>query len=240
MRATEFEFRYRAVIGTSIYFVAMALYALDHRNVVTLFVQKISASSNPKQLLLFHLIYGIGALLVLCAALIRTWAAAYLTSDVVQDPALRANVVVADGPYRHLRNPLYLGGMLFAFGLATLANTEGFLLICIGQTVFFLRMIGLEEYTFKAAHEARYRVYCARVPRLWPSLQPRVPAGNLNPRWLQGFLGEIFMWGFVAAMSAWAITLNKSIAWWALGFAFLLYVVRSCILYANRQRAVAS
>lgn len=36
---------------------------------------------------------------------ILRWAFAYLRTDVVQDPNLRAEKVLADGPYRYVRNP---------------------------------------------------------------------------------------------------------------------------------------
>src|SRR5882757_2992199 len=43
------------------------------------------------------------------AALLRTWATAYLDAAVVHDKRMRADQVVADGPFRYVRNPLYRG-----------------------------------------------------------------------------------------------------------------------------------
>ena len=77
-----------------------------------------------------------GAFLVLLTALIRTWASAYLRTDVVQDPNLRAETVLADGPYRYVRNPLYLGNILLAIGMGLLASRLGFAFIVLGMFIF--------------------------------------------------------------------------------------------------------
>ena len=79
------------------------------------------------------LLLALGIAFVVAAALLRTWGAAYLGSSVVQDSAMHAALpgaaesagVVADGPYRHLRNPLYLGTFLHAIGLGLLMPASG-------------------------------------------------------------------------------------------------------------------
>lgn len=45
-------------------------------------------------------------MLVGAAAEIRTWATAYLGSEIVFDLNLHTNRLVADGPYRYVGNPL--------------------------------------------------------------------------------------------------------------------------------------
>ena len=54
---------------------------------------------------------------VTLAGLLRTWAAAYLHSDVVHDLKLHSEKLVADGPYRFMRNPLYLGSLMLTIGI---------------------------------------------------------------------------------------------------------------------------
>ena len=52
-----------------------------------------------------------GALLVFLAAGLRTWGAAYLRTEVVHDTAQHSEALVADGPFRYTRNPLYLASL---------------------------------------------------------------------------------------------------------------------------------
>lgn len=236
MRATEFEFRYRSLIVLSVYFIGLSFYGFDHANVVSSVIAHTVGRGAPNANFLAHALFGIGALLVFLAAALRTWAAAHLQSNTVQDPAMHLDSIVADGPYRHLRNPLYLGAILLAFGIGLLASSTGFLFITIGLTIIFLRLTGLEEAKLTSEQGETYREFCRRVPRLWPSLKPRLAKGSIEPRWPQAILGEIHMWGFFAGMAAFAVTLNKRVAWWIVGTAIILYVVRSYALSIRRKR----
>jgi len=172
---------------------------------------------------ILHAVFLAGALLVGIAALLRTWASAYLRSEVVHDTRLRTEGVVADGPYRHVRNPLYLGNLLLALGMGLVASRLGLLILVAGHVIFLLRLIGREEAELAASQGDSYRAYVAAVPRLWPSLRPRVPAGGQAPRWRQGFFGETFFWILFAGTLYFALTLN--------GRAILYIVVAGTIAY---------
>ena len=58
-----------------------------------------------------------------------------------------------------------------------------------------VRLILAEEPFLRARLGVAYDEYCARVPRLMPSLRPRVAAGTLRPRWGQAGVSEVYMWG---------------------------------------------
>jgi len=213
MKATDFEFRNRFWMIGAIFGIAFFSYSVDHVATVQAIADQLAGHDPAKADSFARMLLGIGSLFVGCAALIRTWATAYLRSDVVHDSELHSEALVADGPYRHVRNPLYLGNILMAIGMGLLAPRSGFVILVVGMTIFVLRLIGREEAQLEQEQGERFREFAGRVPRLWPSLVPRVPAGGLRPRWGQAFTGEIFFWAFFAAILIFTITLNNILFW---------------------------
>jgi protein-S-isoprenylcysteine O-methyltransferase Ste14 len=67
----------------------------------------------------FALFLGAAGLLLL-AALIRTWASAYLHSGFVYAAEVKSASLVADGPHREMRNPLYFANVLMAISLGSM------------------------------------------------------------------------------------------------------------------------
>jgi protein-S-isoprenylcysteine O-methyltransferase Ste14 len=208
MKATEFEFRHRSVLNLIHFWIAFQAYSIDRVNVVWAFVQW----NNPHGDVEARIVFGFDALLVGTAAAIRTWAAAYLRTDVVHDTKLHTETLVADGPYRYVRNPLYLGTFLLSIGIGLLASRLGFAILAVGAAIRILRLIGREEAELEKERGESFREFCQRVPRLVPSLRPRVPASGLKPQWGQAFRGEAFMWGFFVTMVAFTITLQDHVA----------------------------
>lgn len=239
LQASEFEFRNRFWVIGAIYGVGFALYNIDHVNVVQYALDRTIGENSPHAMLFVHLAFGIAALLALLASLIRTWGTAYLRADVMQDPNVRAESVVADGPYRHVRNPLYLGGILLGLGFAFLASRIGAVVIVVGLTLFYLRLVGLEEAKLEREQGERYREFSRRVPRILPSLAARIPTGGLKSQWGQAFLAELFMWGFFLGIAAFAVTLKIAVTWGIAAFALVIYIVRSYMRYGRRKAVKA-
>jgi len=71
-----------------------------------------------------EVVLAIGITAAFLGAFLRTWASAYLGSDIVKDGSMHAGIVAA-GPFRRTRNPLYLGTFLHALGLALLMPPTG-------------------------------------------------------------------------------------------------------------------
>lgn len=231
MRATKFEFRYRFWIIGLIFWAGFSCYSFDRMNAgEALSRWLVGAPADPHSArfqLVIHLVFALGTALAIAAAAIRTWGAAYLKSAVVHDLDFHNEALVADGPYRWVRNPLYLGGVLLGAGMGFLASAAGWFVIVILLYVFYLRLIAREEAELRKTQGEPYAAYCARVPRLWPALWPRVASGGMKPRWKQAFAGESFMWVFAVAIAAFAVTFDQRIAFGIIGivlFGYAAYV----------------
>jgi protein-S-isoprenylcysteine O-methyltransferase Ste14 len=141
---------------------------------------------------------------IVCAgvgAWMRTWGSAYLGVDVMSDAKMRSDKVVADGPYRYVRNPLYVGTWIFTLALALLMPPSGAILTLVVVVFFQVRLILGEEAFLRERLGEPYVAYCEKVPRLWPSLRPRVSASGARPHWARAALAEIFMWGMTASFA---------------------------------------
>jgi protein-S-isoprenylcysteine O-methyltransferase Ste14 len=240
MKATDFEFRNRFWIFGLIFGVGFWLYALDRVNAIQYLINITIGENSPHADLMARCALAFATLLMLLTALLRTWATSYLRTDVMQDHDLHAEKVVASGPYRHLRNPLYFGNILMAFGMGLLASRVGFVVIVVGNFIFCLRLIGLEESNLRKEQGESYIEFCRRVPRLWPSLQARLPDSGLKPHWQQAFAGELFMWGFFVAVAVFAITLNTKLLWIILAASVVAYIASSYLLEARKKTKISS
>jgi protein-S-isoprenylcysteine O-methyltransferase Ste14 len=242
MRATEFEFRQRFWIFGALFWGAFLAYAVDHVNAAEGLLRLVAGSTEKDPARWRHevqALLGCGAALVGLAALVRTWAAAYLDSERVHDMNLRTEGLVAEGPFRHVRNPLYFGNLLLAAGMGLFASRLGLVIILAGNVIFLLRLIGREEEELLATQGEPYARYLAAVPRLLPAWRPRVPSGGARPRWGQAFAGEIFFWTLFLACLDLAVTLQARRFPWIVGAGLVLYVGTIVVLRRRRQGAGA-
>jgi len=222
MKASSIEFRFRFFIHGIIYCLGFITpwnrwlhldSAGPNAHVWGTLAAKLSALS-PGTLNIgnaFNLLLVAGILFILAAAFLRTWASAYLGPSIVQDHAMHGESVVAAGPYRHLRNPLYLGIFLHTFALALLMPPSGAIFCILAIGFFELRLIFGEESFLTAKLGEPYLAYCAKVPRLLPAIKPRVPASAIPPTWPIAFLSESYMWGVVISFAAFGWRYNSNL-----------------------------
>jgi protein-S-isoprenylcysteine O-methyltransferase Ste14 len=230
-QATEFEFRSRGWIIAGIFTLGFFLYHFDQMN-LSVAVSRLVLQGQPGEHsgAFGHWITGLftlATLIVTIAALIRSWAESYLHSSIVHDAALHSEHLVADGPYRRVRNPLYLGNLFLAIGLGFLASRSGFLVISLGMLLFVYRLILREEASLLRSQGESYQRYLAAVPRLFPSLKPRIPAAGARPNWLDGFTGEIFIWGCALAMAVYTCTRRLVDFWIVFGAGLATYFLQA-------------
>lgn len=135
-----------------------------------------------------------GLPLAAAGLLLRGWAAGHLAKN---------ERLATSGPYACVRNPLYLGTLLVAAGLAIAARR--WLLGALAAAVFaliYLPAIELEEQHLRKLFP-EYAAYAARVPMLWPRW--RAP-GGAGFRWRLYWRNEEYQAaaGFLAG-AAWLV-----------------------------------
>ncbi len=158
-----------------------------------------------------HAAAWLAALVALAGWLIRVWGSSYLSSGIVWSDVVRTGVLRVSGPYRYVRNPLYLGNLLLALGIGMLGPPSAATIIIVGNIIFVYRLIAIEERSLLQAHGQAYEAYRKSVPRLLPRLTPAaLPATDQRPSWSDGLRGELFMAGF-----AFAMLYNAAFSWTA-------------------------
>ena len=206
MKATPFEFRFRFLIHAIIFFLGFIAPWNYWLHLDTIRTWQLLASWPARNGWMSFsastiLILLIGIACALKGAAIRTWGSAYLGASIVQDAAMHGEGVVAAGPYRYVRNPLYLGTFAHTFALALLMPPSGAIFCIVAIGLMQLRLILAEEPFLTTKLGEPYIAYCAKVPRFIPVLRPRVPASAIQPNWPTAFLGEIYMWGVVVCFA---------------------------------------
>jgi protein-S-isoprenylcysteine O-methyltransferase Ste14 len=149
------------------------------------------------------------ALIAAIAAILRVWGAAWLGPTTVQHGQMQAGVVMADGPYRYVRNPLYLGVWCMVAALAFIMPPSGALFTMVMLTVFLLRLIFGEEAFLTAQIGEPYLNYLRSVPRLIPRLRTNVPSTGRKPHWLLAILSEITPIGVFITLAFFSWTYNS-------------------------------
>jgi protein-S-isoprenylcysteine O-methyltransferase Ste14 len=217
MQATRFEYRFRFAIHAVIYllgFTAPWLFLHSLTNVRGFTTSStwlvLSALLARREWLTFDAatvtLLVIALLFTALGAWLRVWGSAYVGTSVVQSPEMHGETMLADGPYRRTRNPLYLGTLLHTVGVTILMPPSGALLAVVLLWVFEVRLALAEEPFLAARFGQPYLDYKAEVPRFLPAPTPRIAAAGARPRWLQALLGEIYFVAvfFVLAIFGWS------------------------------------
>lgn len=139
----------------------------------------------------------VAIVLVTVGAWLRVWGASYVGASVVQSRSMHGEAMLADGPYRRTRNPLYLGTIVHIIGISILMPPSG-AIFCIALIWLLQVRLALAEEPFLARQFGeRYVEYRKAVPRFLPAPTPQVAAAGKGAQWLQGIIGEIYMVGVV-------------------------------------------
>ena len=190
VKATNWEFTNRALVFGLIFAFAFPLYALDHQNSTALLANWLGSRLRIAADFLTRVVLAFAAFVLVLAALTRTWASSYLHAKVVYAAEIKTDSLVADGPYRRSRNPLYFANVLMAVGMGALMSRTGFFVAVVATVAFCYRLILREEAELQASLGEQYERYRDAVPRLWPSVRQRIASAGRRANWTEGFKAE--------------------------------------------------
>jgi len=117
-------------------------------------------------------VHPLGAVLLLWGYLLYRLTGIYRTRLGGGGPGIDvppANVV-ARGPYRYVRNPMYLGHLIFMLGLAITFSSIAAALLLLIHIVWFHRRVLADEARLETRFGAPYLDYKARVKRWIPGI----------------------------------------------------------------------
>ena len=92
MKATNWEFSNRALIFGLLFGLTFPLYFFDHQNSSAALANWLGPRVGMDADLLARLLFALAAIVLIAAALIRTWASAYLNAGVVYASAVKNGV----------------------------------------------------------------------------------------------------------------------------------------------------
>lgn len=197
MRASAIEFRLRMWIQVAIVvlgFWAPWIAALDlGRRFSTLawLALQISRLGIASFSVATPIVIVAGSLIAALGAVLRIWGTAYLGYGVVHDTSMQSRALMADGPYRYVRNPLYLGLWCMMIALSLTMPPSGALFAVVLSGFFYLRLVLGEEAFLSGSLGAAYQDYLRAVPRLIPRLRASLPPAGGKPQWLIALLTEL-------------------------------------------------
>ncbi len=197
MRASSIEFRLRMAINATIIilgFWAPWIEAWGFGRRITLLewlALQLSRTGLVSFTVAAPMVIAAGALIAAVAAGLRVWGTAYLGTGTVNSLELKAGRVVADGPFRYVRNPLYLGVWFMVAALCFIMPATGALFAIVFISLFLMRLILAEEAFLSAKTGEPYTLYLRAVPRLVPRLRASLPVAGGRAHWLRAVLAEL-------------------------------------------------
>jgi protein-S-isoprenylcysteine O-methyltransferase Ste14 len=137
------------------------------------------------------LVIVLAALIAAKGMVFRIWGSAYLGPATVLHMRMKGDTLIAGGPYRYVRNPLYIGLWSMTAAMAFLMPPTGALFVLIAVPLFLLRLTLGEEAFLTGELGQPYTDYLRAVPRLVPRLRSSLPPANRKPQWLRAVLSEL-------------------------------------------------
>jgi protein-S-isoprenylcysteine O-methyltransferase Ste14 len=217
MGASAIEFRLRMAINTAIILLGFWAPWIEAwgigRRISTLewLALELSRTGLMRFTIAAPVVIVAASLIAAKAAVLRVWGTAYLGPGTVNAAQMKADAVIGDGPYRYMRNPLYLGLWCMVIALAFLMPPTGSLFATLVTTFFLFRLILGEEAFLSARLGEPYRAYLRAVPRLFPRLRTTLPDSGAKPYWIHAVMAELTPIGVFVALAFFSWSYNHSL-----------------------------
>ncbi len=218
MGASAIEFRLRMVINAAI--IVLGFWApwieawhVGHRiSLLGWMALELSRAGITSFAVATPLLLIVAALIAAKGVLFRVWGTAYLGAGTVNSFNMVAGKVMADGPYRYMRNPLYIGLVCMVIAAAFLMPATGAAFAVILIATFAIRLTLGEEAFLKAKVGEPYLAYMRAVPRFIPRLRGAPAPTGARPHWLRAILAELTPIGILIAIAAFSRNYDLELA----------------------------
>jgi len=194
MRATDFEYRRQTLLHLIVVGLAFLTYAFQPDDVVWALVKH----HTVYRTLLERIVFGVGALEILCSAALQTWASAYRLSAVDAGTSLASN-----GVCRRLEDFVYFGRLLFVLGIGLLAPISGTVILLGGEVALVVRLFLRNRDGALLEGSSDQFVGSTRT---WLSAQ------GISARWKDALRKEASKWGLALTMMIFTMTLRDRLA----------------------------
>jgi protein-S-isoprenylcysteine O-methyltransferase Ste14 len=245
MKASAILFRFRTVILTVIMCIGfwapwIEIWGIGSRiSLLEWLALEISRLGLLRFTVATPVVIVCGALVAAMGVVFRIWGSAWLGPGIVLNAQMLAGSVMADGPFRYVRNPLYLGVCCMIAALALLMPASGALFVLIAVPSFLFCLILGEESFLAGQIGEPYRLYLRTVPRLLPRLRTTLtPTGN-KPHWLQAVASEINPIGVFVTIAFLSWTYDNRLMIRAIIVTFGLSLVVRALMPGLRQTSIA-
>jgi hypothetical protein len=193
VKATDFERRHQTLLHLLLVGISVSTYLGDRVDIVWRLVRSHSDSA-----FLEHVVFGVGALMMLGSALLDTWANARLSLPAGSKAQVLSQQLIFP------RYPSRFAQLLLASALGLLLPVSGALILLVGETILVLRLLLRDQESMSAM---------------------LLPSRGIEGCWPAAFRAAASKWGLTASMIVFAWTLRDRIAEIGAASSFLLWMV---------------
>lgn len=115
----------------------------------------------------------IGTMIIICGEVLRIYSVSFIGSISRTRSDNLGSRLVTSGPFRYVRNPLYVGNFLITFGFAFYSAEPVFVALATALFAFqYFNIVRYEETLLRVRFGEDFDRYCQEVPAWFPSRLP--------------------------------------------------------------------